>query len=347
MPARANGRKLWGRAMRKGLVLVVVLAQLAVLAVMAGKRELILQRGEVVYLRTAPVDPRDPMRGDYVTLSYPLNNVSLSRLQTGVDAASLRKGDTLYALLRPAQGDVFELDSVSVRQPASGRFLRGKLHYIAGAGEGGFLRLRYGIEQLFVEQGKGLAIERRRGQRNGLQVPMEVAVALGSGGEAQLKGFRWSPLGVALEVLPPPQGEAPRSPLLKMSLRNVSELPLTIVDDAEHCSLQLQAVDALGEAFATLEERCQRAALLDTGQLITLAPGEAHTMTVDLNRPRWQLQSAQHPQRRGDMASVAGSARFRLVYRSPPVLAGMEREAASLWQGSIASPAFNARGFID
>ncbi len=337
--------------MRRLLVLLVVLAQLAVLAVMAGKREAILRYGEVVYLRTAPVDPRDPMRGDYVRLTYPVNSVSLSRLQAGVDPADLQKGDTLYALLRPAQGDVYELDSLTTRQPGAGRFLRGKLQTIHDPGQGGFLTVRYGIEQLFVEQGKGRAIELRRGQRDGLQVPMEVAVALGEGGEAQLKSFRWSPLGVELQLLEPTvtprQGEAPRSPRLKLGLHNVSETELAIVDDVEHCNVQLQAVEELGERFTAVDGSCQRAAPLNASQLIKLAPGEVHYITVDLNRPRWQLRSVEDPQRRGHIASVAGNARFRLVYRSPPVLAGMEREAALLWEGSLASPAFNARGYID
>ncbi len=54
----------------KKAVIVIVLLELLVLGFIAGKREWILWQGESVYLRTAPVDPRDIFRGDYVKLEY-------------------------------------------------------------------------------------------------------------------------------------------------------------------------------------------------------------------------------------------------------------------------------------
>jgi uncharacterized membrane-anchored protein len=56
--------------MRKTFIILAVILQLVVLAYMAGEREYILRRGKVIYLRTAPIDPRDLFRGDYVRLNY-------------------------------------------------------------------------------------------------------------------------------------------------------------------------------------------------------------------------------------------------------------------------------------
>ena len=51
-------------------IMLVVAVQVAALAAVAIKREWIHGNGETVYLRTAPVDPRDLFRGDYVQLDY-------------------------------------------------------------------------------------------------------------------------------------------------------------------------------------------------------------------------------------------------------------------------------------
>ncbi len=50
--------------------LVVCLMMTAVLGYMVESRASILRYGTEVRLRTAPVDPRDFLRGDYVTLNY-------------------------------------------------------------------------------------------------------------------------------------------------------------------------------------------------------------------------------------------------------------------------------------
>ena len=47
-------------------------------------REMVVQRGTKIGFATAPLDPRDPFRGDYVRLRYPLNAlVRTGSLATG------------------------------------------------------------------------------------------------------------------------------------------------------------------------------------------------------------------------------------------------------------------------
>ena len=52
--------------MRARLPWIVAALQIVLLAFMAGEREWVARTGTPVVLRTAPIDPRDPMRGDYV-----------------------------------------------------------------------------------------------------------------------------------------------------------------------------------------------------------------------------------------------------------------------------------------
>ena len=59
--------------MRKAFILAAIILQVMVLAYMAGEREYILKNGKLIHLRTAPVDPRDLFRGDYVRLNYEIS----------------------------------------------------------------------------------------------------------------------------------------------------------------------------------------------------------------------------------------------------------------------------------
>ena len=61
--------------MRAKLTIAIAALQLVVLAYMAGEREWVVRTGRTIYLRTAPLDPRDAMRGDYVSLSYDISRV--------------------------------------------------------------------------------------------------------------------------------------------------------------------------------------------------------------------------------------------------------------------------------
>ena len=61
--------------MKNLVVMVAIALQVVVLFFMAGEREWVVRTGRTVFLRTAPVDPRDVMRGDYVRLNYEMSRV--------------------------------------------------------------------------------------------------------------------------------------------------------------------------------------------------------------------------------------------------------------------------------
>ena len=169
---------------------------------MAGNREYILNFGELVYLRTAPIDPRDVFRGDFVRLDFELSSVDRSVGE--FSSSALKKGQKVYAVLNPIAGDLYGLTKLTDKEPGQGLVMRGRVRYGYVSNT---VHVKYGIEQLFVEQGAGLDIEKRRGNRQSLQIPMEVAVALSANGTAVVKDFRWSKLGMQLEVIRQP---APR-----------------------------------------------------------------------------------------------------------------------------------------
>jgi len=337
---------------RKGLIVALVLSQLVVLGYLAGQREWVRQRGEQIYLRTAPVDPRDPMRGDYVRLSYGLNSVDLAQYRGKTAGTALIRGTAVYALLKAGPDDVYELDYLSDSAPPSGLYLRGR---VSREVLGGQIPVSYGIEQYFVEQGSGEAIELRRGDREGVQIPMEVAVAVGSNGLGVLSAYRWSRLGIGFEQINPTTTAlsnslnwdsatiAQRSPVLVVSLQNVSDTELKIADNDKHCGFSLQSLGDTGRSLSQADKSCSPYVLREA-DMINLAPGEVYRVELNMGLPRWYVTERGSSTSSAIVVSAANE-RFRLVYQAPSVLPGMD--VPLLWRGSLASPAFSVRGRVD
>lgn len=103
----------------------------------------ILNNGVEVLLQIAPVDPRDLLRGDYVTFQY-----NISRLDSYYSQKQkIENGDTVYVVLRQ-NGKYWVMKSIQKTKPAGDDlFIKGKVE-----GDG---RIIYGIEQYFIPEGKG------------------------------------------------------------------------------------------------------------------------------------------------------------------------------------------------
>jgi uncharacterized membrane-anchored protein len=319
---------------------------------MAGQREWIRHRGEQIYLRTAPIDPRDPMRGDFVRLSYGLNSVAIGDYRGRRAVSNLSRGAPVYAVLKAGPVDVYDLDYLSDQPPVAGLFLRGRLNKDVS---GGRISVSYGIEQYFVEQGSGRAIEAKQGGIGEIQVPLEVAVAVGGNGRAVLTGYRWSRLGIRLEQINPIGANAgstldwdsatvaQRSPVIVISLQNVSDSALTIADNDKHCGFILESLGDTGRNFSSADKSCSPY-VLSEADIISLAPGEVYRVELNMGEPRWYVIE-RGASRSTAMVVGAANERFRLVYQTPLLLSGMD--SASLWQGSLVSPAFSVRGRLD
>ena len=341
-------------SMTKYFVLLAVLAQLLVLAWIAGEREWIFRTGQVVYLRTAPIDPRDLFRGDFVRLQYEINSVRAEQLDPALRTApsEQKRHEIMYTRLQPAGEGLYESAGTTTTRPIEGIFIRGRTEdqWRMGWRGAGHTFVKYGIEQLFVEQGSGNAIEERRGTRDGLQVPMEVEVAIGTSGTAVIRGYRWSRLGMKLEMLrrPAPRRpntplpEGPLSPKVRVTLANASDAPIEVVDFADHCAFHLVPVDWMqGAPQSPTAQSCSTAKPAAANE-ITLATGQAHSVELDLAEPRWHVLKDGKPV---EIGALQGFAQFRVEYRAPEP--GALPEAKDVWHGRMASQSFNANGIID
>lgn len=340
--------------MRRFLVVACVLAQVLALVWLAAGREYIVRFGETVYLRTAPLDPRDPLRGDFVRLDYEISTIGVKQMRGDLQEGSTAKGRKVYAVLHKGEDGLASLAYATTVKPATGLFLRGRLRHrwrfrraVSAA------QVRYGIEQLFVEQGKGREIEKQRGRRDGLQIPLEVEVALSHRGTGVIKGYRWSRLGIRLEVLRMPrrprnvrieQLKGPLSPRLRVTLQNVSEQPLVLVDPGDHCAFALQPTRWTQQDVTAADDTCQALQITDADR-IALAPQQTYSVDIDLSAPRWHVKAGDNI---GEIGRLAVNNRFRIVYRAPAPSALSRRSwADQVWHGALPTHAFNSFGRVD
>jgi len=156
-------KKLW-------FALAVAL-QVLVLLGMVGRHTYTLQTGAPILLKTAPVDPWDIFRGEYVVLGYEIS--SLHSNAVVMEGGPFKRSQNLWVVLQP--GDPFHTPvRVSANRPtdlAAGQVaLKGRVEWVniwdgatgreLPAGEMQ-LQMRYGIEQFYVPQGQGRDLETR------------------------------------------------------------------------------------------------------------------------------------------------------------------------------------------
>ena len=116
-----------------------------------GFNEANLAFGKSVVLQTAPVDPRDIFRGDYVVLRYEISTLSnIPGLRT------VKEGDKAYVRLEQ-RVDIWEATEISkVPREEWAVFISGKVTNVRD----NRITMEYGIEAYFVPEGKGREIER-------------------------------------------------------------------------------------------------------------------------------------------------------------------------------------------
>lgn len=146
---------------RRRLLLIglVAILQAAVVLAMALRQEVRLAEGRTVLLDVRPVDPRDPLRGDYVTLRY-----AIQQLPHALPVAEgVAPGDEAWLLLRVGpDGRGAPLRVVATRPDALADDLlplRVRWEQTAAAPDQTHRLSLPGLDRYFVPQGSGEALE--------------------------------------------------------------------------------------------------------------------------------------------------------------------------------------------
>ena len=141
-------------------MLLMLFPAAAILGLLAFKAFTVIT-GEEILLETAPVDPRDLFRGNYVQLSY---------LISGTPTEGYDYGQTIYAVLSKKE-TYWTVDRISPTKPqtAPGEVC------MKGTVQGGWRsQITWGIESFFAPTDLALDIERQ--QRAGNVTTAVVAV---------------------------------------------------------------------------------------------------------------------------------------------------------------------------
>lgn len=157
--------------MRRGLFIAAVLAQAVVLVAWSAGLEWELAGAERIRLEVVQRDPRDLLRGDYVWLQYVIADIPLDTIVGGRPDY----GDRVWVTLRP-QDNVYTLAAAS-RSPVTPerdqRVIVGRVQSLSNAsGRGPEVQIVYGIERLYMPEGRGVLPRGR----------VEAEIALAEGG---------------------------------------------------------------------------------------------------------------------------------------------------------------------
>lgn len=171
--------------------IVVAALQTAVLGYMVGERAWGLRSGVEVILKTAPVDPRDLLRGDYVILNYDISRVPVSTLVGGPPKESLsnqvlsvrlkKQDDGYWGIVESSFGtlepkpDTVILKSLPFDYVSYGDSAETSQAVIA---------VSYGIERYYVPEGQGHDIESARNDNR-----VAIAARVSSDGVAHIRSL--------------------------------------------------------------------------------------------------------------------------------------------------------------
>lgn len=148
---------------------ISLLIPLLVLTSMLIKPVNTMVKGEEVTLATIPIDPRDLFYGDYVVLDLEIEEIDVSLIEPSIkrklERYEYNRDIPVYVTLLEGEDGVYQAVFVSEKKPR-GLFVKGKMSpYIqdnSGNEEAVYVetvRVDYGIERFYVEEGTGLELE--------------------------------------------------------------------------------------------------------------------------------------------------------------------------------------------
>jgi len=159
--------------------------QTLILGYIIQSRASILANGTEILLKTAPVDPRDFLRGDYVVLNYDISSVPVSTVTGGIPAEAGEQ--TLWVRLKRQQDGFWNIVESSFKElPAAPDtvVLRSLPFYSYGPSSGETIRVEYGIERYYVPEGEGRPLEEARNEG-----VVSIAASISSSGAAQIRSL--------------------------------------------------------------------------------------------------------------------------------------------------------------
>lgn len=175
-----NFSRLWLAA------IIVAALQTAVLAYMVGERAWGLRSGVEILLKTAPVDPRDLLRGDYVTLNYDISRVPVATLVGGLPAEDRYSQIVSVRLKKQDDGywGIVESSFATLEPKPDTVVLKSEAFDYYTSMSSDTIRVTYGIERYYVPEGEGREIEDARNHDR-----VSIAARVSADGQAHIRSL--------------------------------------------------------------------------------------------------------------------------------------------------------------
>jgi uncharacterized membrane-anchored protein len=174
------------------LILFVLLCfiQLAVPSKMIFDKEQVLTTGHEYRFRTEPVDPYDPFRGKYVTLSFDAQRCTIT------DDIEWGRGETVYVELTTDSAGFAIIRKLHKHEPSENvDYVSAKIGYSFGRE----ITIDYPFTRFYMEENKAPVAEQQYNSANRSMEKKVYAVVYVDKGESALKDVMID--GVSLQVL--------------------------------------------------------------------------------------------------------------------------------------------------
>jgi len=169
------------RRTRKMLFVFLIAAQVLFLAGVVGYHYAALWFGREAQLATTPIDPRDLLYGDYVTLNYEISQLDPAMWKGTGDLPA--EGDKVYVVLEPKTPDsgMYQAKAFYSRKPAAERelIIKGRVRYATSSG----IFINYGLEKYYIPENTGKQLEDQEGS-------LAVKVRIASWGNAVIEEIK-------------------------------------------------------------------------------------------------------------------------------------------------------------
>lgn len=167
---------------------LAALIQCGILGYMIQSRASILQHGTEIVLKTEPVDPRDLLRGDYVTLGYSISQFQATDIP-GDSIGYIDESNPIYVALKRGPDGIWAKSRASITPFVDLKpdevLIRGRSAHGFTPQSSDFVRINYGIERFYVPEGEGHSIESAQAEKR-----IDALVMVDATGKAQMKALR-------------------------------------------------------------------------------------------------------------------------------------------------------------
>jgi uncharacterized membrane-anchored protein len=132
----------------------MVLFQLALPGWVLVDHERVLTEGEVFLFSTEPIDPRDPFRGEYVTLNFDAESGQWASPTASTEGEYVRS--SAFAVLGTDTGGFARIERLTHERPSGSAFV--EVQFMS-FGSDGVSRVSLPFDRFYLEEGDGAATE--------------------------------------------------------------------------------------------------------------------------------------------------------------------------------------------